>query len=159
MPFDLTLSKITESGLAWFILGVVLLLIELSAPGFLAIFFAAGAWITAILLWLGIVHGAWVPLAVFLVTSVMSLVLLRRRLKAVVGSRVRADANTDVVLDEFVGKVCMVVEPIDPQRHSGKVEFRGTTWNARSDQSIVSGVPVKIVSRDNLILIVKQIEE
>lgn len=159
MPDYFVLSTITESGLAWFVLGVLLLLIELRAPAFLAIFFASGAWMTAILLWLGIIKNTWGALAVFLVASLLSLAFLRQRLKGVVGGRVRTDANTDAVLDDFVGNICTVVEPIDPHRHTGKVEFRGTQWDARAETSAAVGARVQIQSRSNLTLFVKRLEE
>jgi membrane protein implicated in regulation of membrane protease activity len=159
MPDYFVFSTITESGLAWFVFGVALLLIELRAPGFLAIFFAAGAWMTAVFLWLGIINNTWGALAVFLVTSLLSLAFLRQRLKGVVGGKVRADANTDAVLDDFVGNICTVVEPIDPQRHTGKVEFRGTQWDARAETSTPVGARVQIQSRINLTLFVKPVEE
>ena len=153
------LSKITESGLAWFILGVILLLIELSAPGILAIFFAAGAWITAIVLWIGLIHGSWGPLAIFLVTSLLFLILLRRRLQAVVRGKVGTSSNTDAILEDFEGKAATVVEPIDPLHQTGKVEFRGTLWAAKSETPVPAGTLVEILSRDNLILNVKPKKE
>ena len=153
------LSNFLESGLFWFILGVVLLLIELATPGFLAIFFAAGAWITAILLWIGVLSGSWLPLAVFLVISVSSLLLLRSRLQPIMRKKLGSDSDTELALDEFTGKTAMVVEPIETLKNTGKVEFKGTVWDARAASRIETGTAVTIVSRDNLILTVQPIKE
>ncbi|OGF97853.1 MAG: hypothetical protein A2Z06_04050 [Candidatus Glassbacteria bacterium RBG_16_58_8] len=154
----LPLSSWLGSGLAWFILGAVLLIIELATSGFLALFFAIGAWITAILLWIGLIGGNWLTLAVFLVSSVTALFLLRRRLRAVVGGSMGLDTDTEAKLDEFAGKIATVVESINAARNTGKVEFRGTQWLARADRTIERGSTVRIVARDNLTLTVKSIE-
>ena len=159
IPEFLASSSLFGSGLAWFILGVVLLVIELIASGFLAVFFALGAWITAILLWIGVIDGNWLALAIFLITSVLSLFLLRRRLRAVIGGRMGQDKDTEAGLDDFAGKIATVVEEIDPAHNTGKVEFRGTHWSARAKVPVRSGATVRIITRDNLTLNVAPIEE
>ena len=147
-----------DSATMWFILGVVLLVVEAMHTGVLAVFFALGAWVTAILMWLGVIESSWVQLAVFLVVSVASLLLLRKHLKRWL-TGLRHPAGTDAALDDFVGKLATVVEDIDSTRNSGKVEFRGTQWPARSDSPIAKGKVVRIVARENLTLSVQSTEE
>jgi membrane protein implicated in regulation of membrane protease activity len=145
--------------IVWFVVGAILLLAELLVGGFLAIFFGAGAWITALLLWIGLINGPWQSLLVFLLSSILSLVALRRRLKPVVPRSISDSQDTDEILDGFRGQRAVVVETIDARRKTGKVEFRGTTWNACSDIRIDTGAVVEIVSRDNIILRVKSAED
>lgn len=142
----------------WFILGVVLLVVEATTTGVLAVFFALGAWVTAILMWLGIIEATWIQLAVFLVVSLLSLLMLRRRLKTWM-TGLRHPAGEDAALDDFAGNLATVTEPIDPGKNSGKVEFRGTQWPARADSTIAAGKVVTIVARDNLTLSVQPHEE
>jgi inner membrane protein len=151
----MNLVDLLQSGLAWFLLGAALLILELSTPGFLAIFFAAGAWITAILIWLHIISGSSMPIVVFLLVSVVSLSFLRRRLAAVVGRRMGTAQNTERALDDIIGKSAKVTEAIDASAQTGQVDFRGTTWTAVADQRIEAGTVVEIVDRNNLALQVK----
>ena len=69
-----------DSSLFWFILGVIFLVLEVMAPGFFLIFFGMGAWATA-----GLMFFMPVPInmqwAIFIVVSVSTLIILRRRLK------------------------------------------------------------------------------
>jgi membrane protein implicated in regulation of membrane protease activity len=146
------------SATAWFVLGVILLVVEALHTGVLAVFFALGAWVTAILMWLGIIESSWAQLAVFLVVSVASLLLLRNQLRRWL-TGLRHPAGDDASLDDFVGKLATVVEDIDAAKNSGKVEFRGTHWPARSDSPIPKGSVVRIVARDNLTLSVQSNEE
>ncbi|MBI5060274.1 NfeD family protein [candidate division KSB1 bacterium] len=148
-------DSLLQSGLAWFLLGAVLLIIELTMPGILAIFFAAGAWITAILLWTGMIGGTSVPIAVFLVVSVVSLIFLRKRLAAVVGRSIGSDQDSERALDDVIGKSAMVVESVDTSAHTGQVEFRGTNWSATAGERIEAGSVVEIVARHNLTLKVR----
>jgi inner membrane protein len=143
----------------WFILGVFLLVIELTVSGVLAVFFAAGAWVAAILLWLGVIESFWLQLAVFLVVSLASMLFLRRRLKAVLLGKAGPNADTEAALDDIAGKLATVVEPINATLNTGKVEFRGTHWIARCTSSVEKGRVVRIASRDNLTLTVEPTEE
>ena len=45
------------SVLIWFLLGMVLLIAELAMPGIVLLFFGIGAWVTALLLWLGVIDS------------------------------------------------------------------------------------------------------
>ena len=142
----------------WFILGVILLVVEAMHTGVLAVFFALGAWITAILMWLGVIESTWAQLAVFLMVSVVSLFLLRSELRKWL-TGLRHPAGADAALDDFAGNLATVTEDIEPGKNTGKVEFRGTHWAARAQQPIAQGTVVKIVARDNLTLSVQPNEE
>jgi inner membrane protein len=153
------MDSIFTPGTLWFILGVLLLVIEGIHLGVLAVFFGFGAWVTAILVWLNVIEEFWLQLAVFLVVSVVSLILLRRKLRHILTGLQNKAGDTDATLDDFAGKLATVVEEVDPQRNTGKVEYRGTQWIVRSDTVIPKGTVVRIIARDNLTLSVKPNEE
>jgi membrane protein implicated in regulation of membrane protease activity len=142
----------------WFILGVILLVVEAMHTGVLAVFFALGAWVTAVLMWLGAVESTWAQLAVFLIVSVVSLLLLRSEMRKWL-TGLRHPAGQDAALDDFAGNLATVIEAIEPGKNAGKVEFRGTHWPARAECPIAKGTVVKIVARDNLTLSVQPNEE
>ena len=152
------MTALHTSAAMWFVLGVVLLVVEAMHTGVLAVFFGLGAWVTAILMWLGLIESDPLQLAVFLVVSVLSLLLLRRKLRTWL-SGIRKTASGDPALDDFEGNLATVTEAIEPMKNTGKVEFRGTHWAARSDSAIPKGAAVRITARDNLTLSVRLFEE
>jgi membrane-bound ClpP family serine protease len=58
------------------------------------------------------------------------------------------------VEDEFLGKIGKAETFIGPG-HEGKVDFKGTTWNARSDDVIEKGENVIITGNESILLFVK----
>jgi inner membrane protein len=152
------MTALHSSATMWFVLGVFLLVIEAMHTGVLAVFFALGAWVTAALMWLGLIETDSLQLAVFLVVSVLSLLLLRRRLRTWL-TGIHKAASGDPALDDFEGNLATVTETIEPMKNTGKVEFRGTQWAARSDSAIPKGTAVRIIARDNLTLSVRTYEE
>jgi membrane protein implicated in regulation of membrane protease activity len=149
----------SSAELLWFLLGLGLVLAELALPGFVIIFFGVGAWITAFCVWVGFVDELSGQLLVFLVSSVASLVLFRKHGKNYFQGKVSGKVDDVSRLDEVRGERAMVVEEIVPNSLSGKVEFRGTVWNADSDTTISKGTPVEVVERTNLTLKVKPISQ
>jgi len=152
------MAAILSSASMWFIIGVLLLAVEAVHTGILALFFAAGAWATAALMWLGIIRSTEAQLAVFLTVSVVSLLLLRSKMQRWM-TGLRRPAGEDAALDDFAGNLATVVEDIEPGKTSGKVEFRGALWAARADKPIAKGEVVKIMARDNLTLSVQSNKE
>ncbi len=135
----------------WFIIGLVLFLLELVLPGFVIFFFGVGAWITA-LLCLVANPGVNLQVIVFAVTSVLSLLALRKMIqKKFFYSRKEL---SDEVEDEFTGREAMVLSDIEPGK-TGKVEFKGTSWKAESDSVIRQGTIVIIREKENFKLIVE----
>ena len=79
--------------LLWFLLGLVFLFVELLAPTLVLVFFGAGAWVTACAALLGL-PPAW-QLVLFILVSLLTLLLLRRHLRAVFGGRAQRAADAD----------------------------------------------------------------
>jgi len=74
------MQVLMNPGLLWFLSGVVLLITELFAPTLILMFFGFGAWIVAAVYLLFGISLAW-QLAIFAVSSMVLLVLLRKRLR------------------------------------------------------------------------------
>lgn len=120
----------------WFIAGTVLALLEFVAPGIILIFFAIGAWIVSLTTWLGLTGSLESQLLVFAVSSVILLVWLRRWIKGKFYGHVAGVQNPEQNLDEFTGKPVKVLEEVVPGQPGGKVEFKGASWSAVSDEAI-----------------------
>ncbi|MBN2213551.1 MAG: NfeD family protein [Bacteroidales bacterium] len=135
----------------WFLIGLVLLVLELIIPGFVIIFFGAGAWVTAIMC-LIFPMGINMQVAVFTFSSVILLLLLRRYIRKQFFSEGKSGVET--LTDEFLGKTAVVESDIR-KGYPGKVSFKGTTWNALSEETIKKGHSVEIIGKDSINLIVK----
>jgi inner membrane protein len=143
--------------LIWFILGAVLCLVELALPGLIIFFFGLGAMLTAVLVWI-------IPLPIsfqlfaFLVFSLSLLLLLRKRFSGIFIGRNKTFGTSDEYLEGYVGMNTVVTQEIKPGI-AGKVEFRGSSWLAVSDQAISVGDNVEITGRENITLKVKPLKK
>jgi membrane protein implicated in regulation of membrane protease activity len=139
--------------LIWFFVGLVLLFVEMVVPGLIVAFFAFGAWVVAA------VHlckplTVNQQLALFIASSVLSLVLARSWLKSLFTGHVSSRSDGSIDLGEFIGQRAKVIQKISP-RVPGRVEFHGSTWQAEADGEIAEGSMVEVVAKDNLTLKVK----
>lgn len=129
--------------LIWFILGVALAFLELTMPGFVVLFFGIGCWATAavVLIWpLTLTQ----QLLVFILTSLCCIVFLRKWCMKIFTGRSSKQTETDY--DDFPrGEQARVVQRIGPQAR-GRIRFRGTLWDAASDEEIEKEETVEIVS-------------
>ena len=139
----------------WLIAGVILMTSEFVIPGFIVVFFGLGACITGVAaLLFPKLPFSW-EIFIFAVLSVILLFAFRRFMPGVFKGK-NIPACEDVDLDSVAGSTAVAVTDIKPEE-PGKVEFRGTLWNATANECITSGTGVKIISRENLTLIVEKI--
>jgi membrane protein implicated in regulation of membrane protease activity len=139
--------------LFWFIIGLALFLFELVIPGFFIFFFGLGAWVTA-LFCLIVDPGSITNLQIiiFALTSLFSLIALRRIIqKKFFYSKENLSENVE---DEFTGREALAITSISPVKQ-GKVEFKGTTWDAESKSDIKEGERVIIIEKESIKLIVE----
>lgn len=132
----------------WFLIGLVLLLLELAIPGLIIIFFGIGAWITSLCIKLFDI-GINLQLFIFLVSSVICLALLRKYLKNKFFSE-KTSSYSDLD-EEFIGKVGITKSDLK-KGIEGKIEFKGTTWNAIANDDIEAGQQVKVVGKESITL-------
>jgi membrane protein implicated in regulation of membrane protease activity len=139
--------------LIWFLIGVVLLVMEFALPGLIVFFFGIGAFVVAaICLFTNISINA--QLIIFIVSSVLSLVFLRKWLKGIFIGHTSSKQELTEDLKDFVGQRAVVKDKITPKM-AGKVELHGTNWQATADEEIAEGAAVEVVGKDNLTLKVK----
>jgi membrane protein implicated in regulation of membrane protease activity len=132
-----------------------LILLEFSNPGLITIFFGIGAWIVSVIcLFLDISLN--LQLSIFLISSVLLLVSLRKWFKTLFTRKPGTGRVEGEVADEFIGRKAVVTEKITPNR-KGRVEFRGSYWTAESNETIPEGASVEITDKDNITLIVKSL--
>lgn len=139
----------------WFLVGLLLLVMEFALPGLIIGFFGIGAWIVAAVCLLTEI-GLNTQLVIFIASSVLSLLLLRRWLKGVFLGHTGSKQDLKHNLEEFVGQRAVVKEKIVPNL-GGKIEFHGTNWEAQADEEITGGTVVEIIGKDNITLKVKAV--
>jgi inner membrane protein len=137
--------------LFWFLIGLCFFLLELVIPGFFIFFFGLGAWVTALVCLIG-EPGTNLQIIIFAITSVLTLVALRR----IIQKRFFYSKGTqsEDVEDEFTSKEAVARTDFGGNT-TGKVEFKGTTWTAESKSEIKEGQRVIILKKENFKLFVE----
>ena len=139
-----------QAAVIWFIIGFILFLLEFVIPGLILFFFAVGAWIVAILsLFIDLPIN--MQLVIFVISSVVAILLLRKWVKKMLYGNPK---STELLEDEFIGKTGRAETAISPG-NNGKIDFKGTSWQAASEDFIEAGENVSIVGNDSILLIVK----
>ena len=140
----------------WIILAIIFGVAELVIPGAVLIFLAASGLLVAVCIAMGLVE-TWIGvLSLWFVSSLVMLIALRGLVTRFAPGDV-SFSNTDEILAD-IGQIVEVVKTIGPGENIGRVSFRDISWNAVSDGSeIGKGEKVKIVSRDNITLVVEPV--
>jgi membrane protein implicated in regulation of membrane protease activity len=142
MEVDLNLNSIFPAWLIWFLLGIGLAFLELQMPGFIVLFFGVGCWVVAgaLLIWpLTLTQ----QILIFIVATIVSIALLRKWLMKIF--RGLSAGRTEADFDDFPkGAHVQVVQRITPQVN-GRIQFRGTFWDAAADEEIEPDATVEIV--------------
>ena len=135
----------------WMLLGLSLLIAELVMAGaFIFLFFGVSALLVGGLVGLGIVGPDWLQWLLFSLLSVITLIALRKPLKA------RFSIQGTAPVDTVVGEVAIALEPF-PSGSAGQVEFRGSPWTGRNagDLPIEKGQRCKVDRIEGLTLWVR----
>jgi membrane protein implicated in regulation of membrane protease activity len=137
-----------NAAVVWFLVGFVFFLLEFAIPGLILFFFAVGAWAVAILS-LFTDFSIDTQLIIFLASSIAAILIFRNWVKKIIWTR----KYSSEIEDEFLGKTGKAETPIGPGRN-GKVDFKGTSWDAKSDERIEKGEEVTIIGNESILLLV-----
>lgn len=138
----------------WLVAGLILLAGEVLTPGgFYLIFFGAGALLVGVVKMLGFDFGLAVEGLLFTAASVAGLLFFRKPLL----QRFRK-LTPDADVDNLTCEIASTMEEI-PARGMGKVELRGTSWNARnmSESPIPKATRCRVERVDGLTLEVRSL--
>lgn len=136
----------------WAVVGLLLLILELTTFSFILCFIGLGALAVAGTTWAGITTTFASQLIVFSASSLFLLVLLRKTARRLFAGH--ADAPPD-----YAGQRVPVVKTI-PAGGEGTILYRGSDWIAFSDttQIIPEGAVVQIEAIDGIRVKVKPVE-
>lgn len=147
---------LSEPEVIWFLIGLVLLVIELFGMSLIIGFFGIGAWVTSLVL-LGIDLSFSSQLIVFVISSLLALIALRKMLKnKFFDGHLIGDTDSNELKDEYIGHKVVVEEDIVPNK-LGKVMFKGSPWTAISQDTIAAGEMAEITAINSTQLTVKSI--
>ncbi len=137
----------------WALVGLILLLLEFAVPGLIIFFFGVGAWVVAaVCLFVDISVN--VQIIIFLVSSIVLLVSLRKWLRGIFVGHTYSKQDASQDLSDHIGQKVIVQEKIVPPQ-SGTVELHGVKWNARASTVIEAGQMVEVIGQESITLIVK----
>ena len=113
--------------MAWLIIFIVLLVIEIITMGLTTIWFAGGALMALLMAFIG--FGLPVQIGVFLVVSV-ALLILTRPVAVKYFNTERQKTNAE----SLIGQQAVVLKDVDTLHAAGLVEVNGQEWSAKTDE-------------------------
>lgn len=132
--------------LFWFILFIMLLLIEIVTVNLVSIWFALGS-ISALIATF-FTDSLFIQVLVFVLVSIVTLLVTKPLIK-----KFRKVEVIPTNLDRVIGKKGVVIKKISPDEF-GEVKVLGTVWTAVSDSDIEVGSNVLVEKIDGVKLIV-----
>ena len=142
----------------WLLFGIALIALELALTSFISLFFGLGALITAICLTLGLPPTGWPVWTVFLGSSIVLLFGARARFKQYFVGDEFAEGDSELDAGLLGQRVQYVSGFTSEQPGEGVVQFRGSNWQARSDEVVLSAdAQLEIVNFKSNTLWIKEI--
>lgn len=138
----------------WLILGVVLVVLEVFAPGAFFLWMGVAAFIVGLILWALPDMGWETQLLLFAIISVVSIALWRIRLRKHPTESEEPSLNART--QEYVGRVFTLTEAIE--NGYGKIHVDDAYWTVAGPDS-ATGTKVKVISAAGLILNVEPVSE
>jgi membrane protein implicated in regulation of membrane protease activity len=138
-----------NSALSWLVLGMVLVGLELFTGTFVVMFFSVGAFLTALIAWLGVIDSLPIQIVIFTLLSGGGLFYFRDKLK--VGYK-----DTDGDLKSDVGSVIHLDSDVEAGAQT-EVQYQGARWPAvnESGRFLAKGTSIKVAKVDGVTLILK----
>ena len=122
----------------WLLFGIALIALELLLTSFISLFFGLGALITALALTLGLPVSGWPVWSVFLGSSIVLLFGARARFKHYFVGDEFAEGDSELDAGLLGQRVQYVSGFSLDQPGEGLVQFRGSNWQACSDEAVIS---------------------
>lgn len=132
-------------------ISIILMALEIVLPGGIVVFLGVSTLLTAGVLYMGWIT-TWPSLVIFwLITSIFLLLVVR----SLFTRFFEGDSKVQNVneLKDAIGAIVKVHQEITPYKE-GRIDFRGSTWPARSDHDFKVNESVVILGQDGNIWIV-----
>lgn len=138
--------------LSFIVLGILLLLVEASSPGF---FIGVPATVLIFIGILGLVipdffRSIWSPIIALLVGIPATIFTIR-----LYGALAPPQPPTTTVATSLIGKTGLVTREVVPDSLQGKVKIEYQTWSATAHDVIPEGVRVEVVGSEGVHVVVR----
>lgn len=143
-----------STAVVWIIVGVLLILTELMATSIVAVFLGIGAIVTGVLLYFGVIESFAAQAVVFGVVSLSSLVLARKRFKAIFGGFTADAGEQSTQFQRDIGERVTVLA--DFEQGAGRVTLNGVAWNAVSSDDLKAGEVAWVIANEGINLTVSR---
>ncbi len=134
----------------WLVLGFVLLISEVVAPGVVAVFFGIGALVVGVLTFFGVIETLPVQLLWFALVSLAALFGLRKHFRRYLRGDVSNKAETGPDRGDLIGARVLVLT--DFVQGSGTIQLNGAKWDAESEEPLKAGESAWVVSNRGILL-------
>ena len=124
--------------MAWLVIFIVLLVIEIITMGLTTIWFAGGALMALLMAFIG--FGLPVQIGVFLVVSVALLIFTRP-----VEVKFFKTGRQKTHEERLIGQQAVVLKDVDTLHAAGLVEVNGQEWSAKTDE------PIGFIPKDSVV--------
>lgn len=145
-----------EPWLIWSLAGGILILSELLIPGLITIFIGLAALATGLGIKFGYLTDTTSIIVTFVVATLFFLIVLRTFFLRFYKGNTSVH-NVDEQ-EDMKGSIVTVDEDIEPFK-DGRIHYRGTTWQARSDTPMAKNQKAIIIRLEGNTFLVKPIEE
>jgi inner membrane protein len=136
----------------WLVLGFLLLISEVVAPGVVAVFFGVGALVVGVLTYFGVIESLPAQLLWFALISLAALFGLRKHFKRYLMGDVSNKADPGPDRGDLVGARVLVLT--DFNQGGGRIQLNGAKWDAESDDPLKAGDSAWVVSNKGILLTV-----
>ena len=154
IEFDINLTYNLFRGdygmLIWFVVFIVILVIEILTVNLVSIWFAIGA--LSAMLTAYFTESIFIQIVVFILVSIISLLITKPLVKKFKGFDI-----TPTNSDRVIGKTGEVIKRIGKNNY-GEVKIFGNTWTATSKEELEVGDKVKVLNIEGVKLIVEKEE-
>lgn len=135
----------------WFIVFLVLLVIELVTINLVSIWFAVGA--LSSMISACFTENITIQVIIFIIVSIIALLITKPFVE-----KLRKRKIQPTNLDRVIGSEGVVTKEIDKNSY-GEVKVKGSVWTAMSDTKIEKGKEIKVLKIEGVKLLVEEIEE
>lgn len=139
-----------DSYALWLLLGLMLLISEFFIPGLIAAFFGIGALLVGLLTLVGAIDSQAAQLSMFAITSILSLLVLRRHFARWLKGGEVAVADGD---QDDAGLLGMRVQVLTDFVHgAGRVHLNGAKWDAESNDPLKTDDAAWVTGHTGIVL-------
>ena len=136
----------------WLVVAVALLIVEITIPILVSVWFMIGALLASVVAMLG--YGTDIQIIVFLITSIILMLLTRPLAKKMLKKNKAIPTNKDIL----IGAKGIVIETIDNLGQTGRIKLDGIHWTVFSEDDSIIEVDsiVEVIEVDGVKLKVKK---